>query len=219
MIFLMVQECVDGGINNFLLFVFKIKKIIVFLLNYLLSHILKITIMKNLTIVLFLLISISSFSQNSLGHKLFNSLENNNLIRSYVKFDTVFSKSFVDSIKNYVVGKDTLSLPAFCYNNTPIIDLNDLMFCISETKVNNGFFYMNRITPQKNSSEQEILSLLTDELIYEFDKDKFGCNRININVFPISSEVVTTIYDPLELSITEEIDTIDSYFVILLLYN
>jgi hypothetical protein len=60
---------------------------------------------------------------------------------------------------------------------------------------------------------------LTDELIYEFGKDKFKYNRININVFPISNEVVTTIYDPLELSITEEIETIESYFVILLLYN
>jgi hypothetical protein len=175
--------------------------------------------MKNLIVVLLLLLSISSFSQNNLGHKLFNSLENDNLIRSYVKFDSVYSKSFVDSIKNYVTERDTLSLPVFCYNNTPIIDLNDLMFCISETKVNDGFFYMNRITPKKNSSEQEILSLLTDELIYEFGKDKFKYNRININVFPISNEVVTTIYDPLELSITEEIETIESYFVILLLYN
>jgi hypothetical protein len=175
--------------------------------------------MKHLIVVLLLLLSISSFSQNSLGHKLFNSLKNDNLICSYVKFDSVFSKTFVDSIKNYVAGKDTLCLPDFCSNNTPIIDLNDLMFCISETKVNDGFLYVNRITPKKNSSEQEIFSLLTDELIYEFDQDKFRYNRINLNIFPISNEVITTTYDPLELSITEEIDTIESYFIILLMYN
>jgi hypothetical protein len=175
--------------------------------------------MKNLIVLVLLLLSISSFSQNSLGYKLYNSLKNDNLIRSYVKFDSVFSKTFVDSIKNYVVSKDTLCLPEFCHNNTPIIDLNDLMSCISETKVNDGFFYMNRIIPKKNSSEQEILSLLTDELIYEFDQDKFRYNRINLNIFPISNEVITTTYDPLELSITEEINRIESYFVILLMYN
>jgi hypothetical protein len=174
--------------------------------------------MKNLAIV-FLLFSTSLFSQNTLGVDFFNFLKNENYFDKNVKYDSVFVQPFVDSIKNFIIENKEVVLPKFCNNNTPILDLNDLMSCISEIKIDEGYLFANSITPNKNSSDQELFTLLTDELIPVFTIENLRFHKININVFSVPNEIVTTTYNPFELSVTEERTFTNTYIIIVLMYN
>ncbi len=178
--------------------------------------------MRRIISILFLLLATSLYSQKNLGLELFKVLKSDNFINQKVKFDSVFSKSFVDSLRNYLISSDTLLLPDLCNDEfypKAIVELNDLMFCFSETKVNDGYLFVMRTVPNENSSQQDIIRFFSDELFFKINDDLSELYYINLNVYSESIEKVTTIYDPDDFSITEKIETVELYTIILLAYN
>lgn len=173
--------------------------------------------MKFVLISFLFVIGLPLFSQTNLNIDFCNYLYKNNSINYKIDFDTTKVKSLIDTLKNYVIKKNSLEFPKVC-NESSDSDLNDYMLCFTNSFLHYGKLLYVHFPIEDGDKIDFIFSKFADYIKSNSDLNKLLSNKIYCDIFKFNHEFVTTLINPDDYTITEIKKTTNNYFIFFISY-
>lgn len=174
--------------------------------------------MKNLFVLLFVLTTNISFSQEKIDLKFFDYFkESFYLDGEFLRYDNGIGKDITDTIKNSMLQNKVVRFPVRCDNK--LEDYTDYSYCLTGNRIESGFLLSLFYVSYVDEDEKDIFDIFIKKLnneINENDYKIFSYDKINSKFFKYKESEETGVYNPNNLELIKTISLEKNVYVLVL---